>query len=282
MTDGQAINIGEIILHHTSDEYSIGMEPLWKVSWEKWPDVHLFGLTFNLTPTKHLIFMALAATLVLLVMWITKRSLIRQRAHLKAPTGFAGFMEFMVLWVRDEVALAGLGPAGARYAPFVVAVFFFILTMNLLGLLPWGATATGNLAVTAAMAILVFLVVEISGFIKLGPKGYLGTIFPRLPGMGPVGTAVMAVAMAPIELMSKLTKPIALAIRLFGNMVAGHFVVLSLVGIVLFFGSWLIGVPSALVVAALMLLETLVAALQAYVFALLTATFIGMMQHEHH
>lgn len=280
-TPAPVVNIGEIILHHTSDEYSIGMDPLWKVSWEKWGDVHIGGLTLNLTPTKHVVFMIIAALLALLVMAITKRGLIKQRAHQKAPTGFAGFIEQIVLWLRDDIAIANIGANGARFAPFIVALFFFVLFMNVLGLLPWGATPTGNLAVTAALAIMVFLIVEVGGFIKLGPKGYLGTIFPHIEGVGGVGGAVLTVAMAPIEILSKLVKPFALAIRLFGNMTAGHFVVLSLTGIILFFGSWIIGIPTALLIAAIMLLETLVAGLQAYVFALLAATFIGLMQ-EHH
>jgi F-type H+-transporting ATPase subunit a len=280
--NSQAIDIGEIILHHTSDEYSIGMEPFGKVSWEKWPDLHLGGLTLNLTPTKHVIFMIGAAVLVLLVMWITKRGLIRQRAHERAPTGFSGLVEQVVLWVRNDIAIANIGPNGAKFAPFIAALFFFVLAMNMLGLLPWGATATGNLAVTAALALMVFVIVELGGLIKLGAKGYLGTIFPHIGGMSGVGGAILTVAMAPIEILGKLVKPFALAIRLFGNMTAGHFVVLSLTGIILFFGSWIIGIPTAILIAAILLLETLVAALQAYVFALLTATFIGLMQVEHH
>jgi F-type H+-transporting ATPase subunit a len=275
------INIGEIILHHTSDEYAIGMEPFWKITWEKWPDVHLGGFAINFTPTKHLIFMILSAALVLVIMAVTKRGLDKQRADRRAPRGFSGLIEQIVLWLRDDVAIANIGEGGAKFAPLVVGLFFFILVMNVLGLLPWGATATGNLAVTAALAIMVFLIIEVGGFIKLGPKGYLGTIFPHIEGVEGVGGAVLTVAMAPIEILSKLVKPVALAIRLFGNMTAGHFVVLSLSGIILFFGSWLIGIPTALLVAAILLLETLVAGLQAYVFALLTATFIGLMRKAH-
>jgi len=282
MTDApQKVDIGEIVLHHTSDAYSIDFEPFGSISWHKWADLHVGGVTLNLTPTKHVVFMILAAVLVLVVMAITKRGLIRQKAHQKAPTGFPGFVEQIVMWVRDDIAIANIGHDGAKFAPFIVALFFFVLFMNLLGLLPWGAAATGNLAVTGALAIMVFLVVEIGGFMKLGAKGYLGTIFPHVEGVSGVGGAILTVAMAPIEILSKLVKPFALAVRLFGNMTAGHFVVLSLAGIILFFGNWLIGIPTAIVIALIYLLETLVAGLQAYVFALLAATFIGLMQHEH-
>src|SRR4029077_669435 len=128
--------------------------------------------------------------------------------------------------------------------------------------------------------IVVFLTVEISGMIKLGPKGYLHTIFPQIPGLGGVGGVAMSVAMAPIEILSKLVKPFALAVRLFGNMTAGHFVILSLFGIIFLFGtlgvaSYLIGFVTAALVTGIMLLELIVGVLQAYVFALLTAVFIG-------
>ncbi|MFN0180156.1 MAG: F0F1 ATP synthase subunit A [Gemmatimonadales bacterium] len=276
------VNIGEIVLHHTSDAYAIDLEPFGTIEWHPWPDLHVGGLTLNLTPTKHVVFMVAAALLVLAAMWYTKRSLIKQRADKRAPTGFAGFIEQLVLWIRDDLAIANIGANGPKYAPFLVALFFFVLAMNLLGLLPWGATATGNLAITAALALMVFVVVEVGGFIAMGPKGYLGTIFPRVEGVGGVGGIALTIFMAPIELLSKFTKPFALAVRLFGNMVAGHFVILSLIGIILLFGSWVVGVPTAIVLAAIMLLETLVAALQAYVFVLLASTFIGLMQEAHH
>lgn len=280
MTDGEQINIGEIIFHHTSDASEIET-PFGVIHLPHWPDVQIGGLVVNFSPTKHVVFMILAAALVLLTMAVAKRGLIRQRAHEQAPTGFPGFIEQIVLWLRNDVVIANIGPDGAKYAPFVVGLFFFILYMNLLGLLPWGATATGNLAVTATLAILVFLVVEIGGMIKLGFKGYLGTIFMHVPGVSGPGAVAISLAMAPIEILGKLVKPFALAVRLFGNMTAGHFVVLALLGIILFFGNWIIGGVAAPVIAAIMLLETLVAALQAYVFALLASTFIGLMQHEH-
>jgi F-type H+-transporting ATPase subunit a len=164
--------------------------------------------------------------------------------------------------------------------------FFFILYSNLLGLLPWGASPTGNIAVTGALAIIAFLAIEIGGFIKLGPKGYLRTIFPKVEGLGGAGAVVMSIAMGPIEIIGKLVKPFALAVRLFGNMTAGHFVILSLFGIVFLFGHmgvWSYGIAGATValVVGIMLLELFVAFLQAYVFALLSAVFIGLMQHEH-
>jgi F-type H+-transporting ATPase subunit a len=210
----------------------------------------------------------------------------RQEAGRRAPKGFAGAVEGLVLWVRNDIAIANIGHDGAKFAPLILTLFYFILYMNLLGLVPFGATPTGNLAVTASLAILVFLVVEISGMLKLGFKGYLGTIFVQIPGLRGVGAAVGAMFMAPLEIISKLIKPFALAVRLFGNMTAGHFVILSLFGIVFTFGklglvSWGIGITTAVLVVGVMLLELIVGLLQAYVFALLSAVFIGLMQHEH-
>jgi len=284
----QVPDIGEMVLHHTADAWSIDFYPFGIIHLPRWPDTHIGPWTVNLSPTKHVVFLFIAATLVWLTMWLAGRALERQRAGEKAPRGFANAIEAMVLWVRNDMAIANIGhETGAKFAPLIMALFFFILYANLLGLLPWGSSATGNLAVTAALAILVFLVIEVAGLIKLGPKGYLHTIFPPVPGMSGLGGTMMSIFMGPIEILSKLVKPIALAIRLFGNMTAGHFVILSLYGIIFLFGSlaiwnWAIGAVTASLVVAIMMLELFVAFLQAYVFALLSAVFIGLMQHEHH
>jgi F-type H+-transporting ATPase subunit a len=182
--------------------------------------------------------------------------------------------------------IANIGHDGAKFAPYILTLFLLILYCNLLGLLPHGSTPTGNLAVTGALAVTAFLTIEISGFRKLGAKGYLRTIFPKPPGLSGPGAAIMSLAMGPIEILGKIVKPFALAVRLFGNMTAGHFVILSLFGLIFLFGNlailnWPIGVVTAALVFGIMLLELIVAFLQAYVFALLTSVFIGLMQHEH-
>jgi F-type H+-transporting ATPase subunit a len=151
---------------------------------------------------------------------------------------------------------------------------------------PWGATPTSNLAVTAALAALSLVVIEVSGMIKLGFGGYMRTIFPKVAGISGPGAVALSVALGPIEFMGKLVKPIALCIRLFGNMTAGHFVILAMFGIIFLFGHieyarWGIGGASALLVLAIMMLELIVAFVQAYVFTLITAVLIGIMQHEH-
>ena len=282
----QAPNIGEVVLHHTADAWTLDFYPLGSIHLPRWPDIHIGSMAVNLSPTKHVYFLFIAAILVFLTMYVAGRIMKKQRAHEATPRGFAGAVEAMVLFVRNDIAIANIGHDGAKFAPLIMTLFFFILYSNLLGLLPWGASPTGNLAVTAALAIVVFLTVEISGMIKLGPKGYLRTIFPQIPGIEGAAGAVMSVALAPIEIISKLVKPFALAVRLFGNMTAGHFVILSLFGIIFLFGhlegwKWAIGLITALLVLAIMMLELFVAFLQAYVFALLSSVFIGLMQHEH-
>lgn len=284
--ESEKVDIGGMVMHHAGDGNSLDFEPLGTIDLPRWEPIHLGPLTLDISPTKHVVFMVLAAVLVFLVMKLAGNALERQRKTGRAPTGFAGVVEAAVLWVRNDIAIANIGHGGEKFAPLIITLFFFILFANLLGLLPWGSSPTGNLAVTAALATIVFLVIEIAGARKLGFKGYMGTIFPHFPGLHGPGAVALAVFMAPIEIMSKLVKPFALAVRLFGNMTAGHFVVLSLFGIIFMFGdlkvaNWGIGFTTAALVVGIMLLELIVACLQAYVFALLSSVFIGLMQHEH-
>jgi F-type H+-transporting ATPase subunit a len=287
MIQEQGVDIGDIIMHHTADAYVIDLSPLFRWEYGKFlPDLHVGGLVLNLTPTRHVFFLMLAALLVFLTMYVAGRALERQRAHEQAPRGFAGMVEAMVLWVREDVAIANIGHHGAAFAPYIMSLFFFLLYANLLGLLPWGASATGNIAVTGGMAIISLLVIEISGMRALGTKGYLRTIFPPIPGMKGAPAVALSIAMAPIEFLGKLVKPFALAVRLFGNMTAGHFVILALFGLIFLFGQiavwrWAIAIGSASLVLGIMLLELIVAFVQAYVFTLITAVLIGVNQHAH-
>jgi F-type H+-transporting ATPase subunit a len=190
----------------------------------------------------------------------------------------------MVLFVRDEIALKNIGHGGERYVPYIVTVFFFILFCNLLGLVPWGATPTGDISVTAALAIMTFVTVEVAGMRALGFKGYMGTIFYAPPGMHWAMKVPMYVIMTPVEFLGKLTKPFALSIRLFANMTAGHAVVLALTGLLVLAGLggalWVAPAP-LLMAVAIMLLEIFIAFLQAYVFAVLSSVFIGLIRHAH-
>ena len=277
-------DIGEMIFHHTGDSHVVDL-PFGLGEWhlpEKWM---LFGI--DVSPTKHVVFMVLAAVLVFITMWYGGRQVVRRHREGRAPHGFGAAVEALVLFVRNDVAVANIGHGGEKFAPYILTLFFFILYCNILGLLPWGAAATGNIAVTAALALTAFLTIEISGFVALGPKGYLKTIVMVPPGMTGIGAVIMAVIMTPVELIGKLVKPFALTLRLFANMTAGHFVILVLLGLIFVFGTappvirYGVAIGAVGLTLFMMLLELLVAFLQAYIFALLTSVFIGLMRHEH-
>jgi len=274
----QAPDIGKAIFEHTSDSHVVEL-PFGLGEWHLPTGWHLFGI--DVSPTKHVVFMMIAAVLVFLTVWYAGRQVQRRQREGKAPAGFGAAIEAIALFVRDDVVLGNIGHGGEKFVPYILTLFFFILYCNLLGLLPWGATPTGNLAVTGSLALISFLVIEISGFRALGPRGYLRTIVFVPPGMKGLGAVAMAAIMTPIEIIGKLVKPFALTLRLFANMTAGHFVILALLGLIFIFSSWAVAAGSIAFVVFMMLLELLVAFLQAYIFALLTSVFIGMMQHAH-
>jgi F-type H+-transporting ATPase subunit a len=279
------------IAHHIGNSHEletpfgvIHLPDNWKI--RLGTDSHGQASYLDLSPTRHLVYLLLAAVIVAVVFIFSARSVARAQAQGRPPKGFAGAMEAMAIWIRQEVVLPNVGSHGEGYAPFLLTVFFFILAMNLLGLLPWGATATSNISVTAAMAVIAFLVIEVTGMRSLGFQGYMKTIFylpPGLPG-GPGGAALkvlLLVVLTPIEIIGKLAKPFALAVRLFANMTSGHVLVLALLGLTFLFQSYLVGIGASLLATGVMLLEVFVAFLQAFVFTLLTAVFIGLMRAEH-
>jgi F-type H+-transporting ATPase subunit a len=249
------------------------------------PPIHIGALAVDLSPTRHVVFLFLAAILCLAV-FLPIGMAMRGKYPNRAPSGLANAMEAMIVYFRDEVVRRNIGHGADAYTGYILTLFFFILSMNMLGLVPFGSTATGNFMVTGALALVTFVVVEVSGMRTLGFKGYMGTIFYAPPGLSPVGQAIMLVILTPVEFLGKLTKPFALMIRLFANMMAGHTLVLSLLGLIFMFASvgaakHLIAVASVSMVLAIMLLEIFVALLQAYIFAMLTAVFIGLIRHAH-
>lgn len=274
------------IVHHIGNSHELELPFIGVVPLPRWEPIHLGGLSIDLSPTKHLVFMLLAATIVALVFLLSARTVAREQARGRPAKGFAGTMEALALYIRQEVVLPNVGPHGEGYAPYLLTLFFFILSMNLLGLLPWGATATGNIAVTAALALMAFVVVEVTGMRALGTRGYLKTIFylpEGLPG-GPGGAVLkvlLLAVMTPIELIGKLAKPFALAVRLFANMTSGHVLVLALIGLTFLFQSYSVGLAASALATGVMILELFVAFLQAFVFTLLTSVFIGLMRAEH-
>lgn len=189
------------------------------------------------------------------------------------PTGVGRFLEPLVLFVRDEIAIPNIGEKKyKKYMSFLLTIFFFIWFLNLLGMTPLAVNVTGNIAVTFALALLTFLITNLTA-----NKNYWGHIF-WMPGV----PTFMKVVLAPIELLGVFIKPFSLMIRLYANMTAGHVVLMSIVGMMFLFKSW-IGSPLSFGLAfALSLLELLVAALQAYIFTMLSALYFGMANEEAH
>ncbi|WP_299434077.1 F0F1 ATP synthase subunit A [uncultured Aquimarina sp.] len=189
------------------------------------------------------------------------------------PTGAGRFLEPLVLFVRDEIAIPNIGENKyRRYMSFLLTVFFFIWFLNLLGMTPLAVNVTGNIAVTFALALITFLITNFTA-----NKNYWGHIF-WMPGV----PTFMKIVLAPIELLGVFIKPFSLMIRLYANMTAGHVVLMSIVGLMFIFKSW-IGSPLSFGLAfALSILELLVAALQAYIFTMLAALYFGMANEEAH
>lgn len=282
---GGGPDIGGMLMHHLVDNHAVELPVFGTVQFPRWEPVHLGGLTIDLSPTKHVFFLCVSAVIVVLLFLAMARIVTRKGADV-APSGLANALEAMILYFRDEVVRRNIGHGADAFTPLILTLFFFILTMNLLGLVPWGATATGNVNVTAGLAIVSFVVIEVSGFFALGPKGYAKTIFYAPKGLPPIGQAVMLFIMTPVEFLAKLAKPFALCIRLFANMTAGHTVIFSLLGLIFVFGNltvgrWGIAAGSVGMSMAMMMLEIFVAFLQAYIFAMLTSVFIGLIRHAH-
>jgi len=267
----------DIITPHISDSHEMELPYFGEVQLPRWAPVHIGGIELDLSPTKHVIMLLVAALLCLAVLIPAAMSNQRQTAHLGHARGFAGAVESIVLFIRNEVVLPNVGHHGDAFVPFALTLFFFILFANLLGLIPYGSTATGNISVTATLAITTFFVIEIAGMRALG-RNYWRTIIYWPPDQ----SLAMTFIMTPIEIIGKFTKPFALAIRLFANMTAGHVVLLALISLIFTFGSYWIVLPPLLMGVAISMLELFVALLQAYVFTLLSSVFIGLIREGAH
>jgi F-type H+-transporting ATPase subunit a len=277
---GPAKNV-DIITPHITDSHELELPFVGEVQLPRWTPVHVGGVTIDMSPTKHVIMLLVAALLCLLIMIPAALSNERQTAHKGHAKGFAGAIESLVLFIRNEVVLPNVGHHGDAYVPFAMTLFFFILFANLLGLIPYGSTATGNISVTATLAILSFIVIEVAGMKALG-KGYWKTIIYWPSDQHLAIKLPMTFIMTPIEIIGKFTKPFALAIRLFANMTAGHVVLLALISLIFTFGSFYVAAAPIAMGVAISMLELFVALLQAYIFTLLSSVFIGLIRESAH
>ena len=227
----------------------------------------LFGL--DLSITKHVLMLWIAALLLIVILGLAAR----QKGDV--PRGLRNLLEGLVLFIRNEVLLPNMGEAGLPYLPYLLTLFCFILVCNALGLVPYGATATGNISVTAMFAIISAVVTHTAGVRQNGAVRYVKSIVPPVP---PWLWPLMLV----VEIIGMLAKPFALAVRLWANMTAGHIVLLVMLGFIFLFKNW--GAVGISVVSGLLisLLELFVALVQAYVFTFLTAVFMGLALHPEH
>lgn len=228
---------------------------------------------WNFSITKNVFTLMLSSLLMLLIFIPAARSY--KKSEQGIPTGLGKFMEPLIVFVRDDIAIPNIGEKKyRRYMPYLLTVFFLIWIGNLFGLIPFfpfSGTLTNDILFTGFLATVTFLITTFSG-----NKDYWKHVF-WMPGL-PVP---MKIFMIPVELIGMLTKPFALMIRLFANITAGHIIILSLFSLIFIFGTWLVSPVSILFSLFMDVLELLVAALQAYVFTLLSALFIGQAVAEH-
>lgn len=304
--EGGSLNVSEIILHHVKDDHVWHFTdhlvlplPVIVYSSERGLETFSSGnffdehhqpkeyngfklehnhitlngnAVFDISITKNVAMLFLTVLLVTLVMTSVARSYKKNTG--KAPSGLQSFIEPIIIFVRDEVVKPNIGHKYETYLPYLLTLFFFILFGNLLGLMPGSGNLTGNIAVTAALAIFTFIITNVSG-----NKSYWGHIFwtPGVP-------LPLRLVILPVEIIGIFTKPISLTVRLFVAITAGHIVLLSLICLTFIFQSIYVGFASSIIVLFINLIELLVAGIQAYVFTLFTSLYIGMAiaDHDHH
>jgi len=263
---------------HTHNGYMLGEEgdikgKIVRVDEHGHPDTANLPVDFSITKT--VTAMMASAIIGLLLFLSLARSY--KKTGISHPRGIQGFLEPVILFVRDDIALPNLGPHKyEKYMPYLLTAFFFILINNLMGLIPFpppfGGNVTGNIAVTFTLAFCTFLITQFSG-----NKSYWRHVFAT-PGV----PFWLLPVMIPVEIIGIFSKPFALMIRLFANITAGHIIVLSLVCLIFIFDSLALAPVSIFFVIFMDCLELLVAFLQAYIFTLLSALFISLAVQEHH
>jgi F-type H+-transporting ATPase subunit a len=243
------------------------------------PTYYLPGTHFDLMPTKHGVFLIATMFVVCFLLVFLARRHARSSDAIGRPKGVPVGLEGVSLYLRQIFMKALGGHGGEKFIPFVMSLFFFITVANMFGLVPWGSSATGNMAVTLTLALITLVVVEVAGMRELG-AGYISTIVYWPHDMPLFGKMLLTILMTPIELLGKLTKPFALTVRLFANMVAGHVILLAFLGMI--FTSIALGIPALGFAFLMMFMELFVAVLQAFIFAMLAAVFIGQIRSAHH
>jgi len=251
---------------------------------------HLYGtvapagqgeIVVDLSITRHFMFGLLAMGIVAVVFITLANRYKRGVGRSEAPRGvLQNMMEVIIVFLRDEVAKPNIGPKYKQFLPFLLSAFFFILVANILGLIPFSGSATGNIAVTGLLAFSTFIIGQVNATADYWKHLLLGP--PDAPWP-------IRIILIPIEIMGAITRHVALAIRLFANMMGGALIIFSLIGVVFVMNvlfttgaaAWGAGIISTGFTVFVLLLKLLVAFIQAYVFTILSALFIGMAVEEH-
>ncbi len=246
-------------LYHDGKIYKTNAEGDLNIGENGWP-TNERPLDFSITKN------VLAIIVISILLFILFVKMAKSYRKNTLPKGFFRVLEPLVIFVRDDIAKTNIGTNYKKYTSWLLTIFFFILMMNLLGMLPFGFNVTGNISVTFALALITFVIVQV-----VGNKHYWLHIFwfPDVP-------IIMKIVLAPIELLGIFTKPFALMIRLFANMVGGHVSLMSLLGLIVVFSNWFAGTSFFAFSVFIAVIEILVAFLQAYIFTLLSALYIGM------
>jgi F-type H+-transporting ATPase subunit a len=260
---------GGWILHHVMDANYVDFGPFGKLYL---PKIELFGI--DLSITKDVFFLWVAAVILVILLFFLSRGYKKSLI----PKGLTNLFEIMIIFVRDEVVKPAIGKGYEVFMPYMLSLFFFILFVNMFGLIPTPnlVVPTGNIGVTASLALISFIAIQFGGIKNLGFFHYLKSLVPKgMPGW-------IIIIMIPLEVLGLFTKPFALCIRLFANMIAGHIVIFSLLGLIFIMHSIYVSPVAVGFTLFIELLEILIAFIQAYIFTMLTALFIGMAMHPEH
>ncbi len=257
------------IMRHVLDANHLNLGPLGNLYL---PQIHLFGFDISITRDVFIIWVVSAILVIL--------SILAARGYKKSiiPKGIANIFEIIVEFVRDEIVKPSIGKGYESYMPYMLTLFFFVLFCNIFGLIPAPnlVVPTGNIAVTAALAGMSFIAIQYSGIKSYGFVKYFKNLVP--PGM----PSLIMFILVPLEILGLFTKPFALCIRLFANMIAGHIVIFSLLGLIFIMHTIYVSPVAVGFTLFIEILELLVALIQAYVFVMLTSLFIGMAKHMDH
>lgn len=247
--------VNAFIAHHVADS-QVWHLPFMEVHFSPWMSLHAMMLVIA------------SAFLIWLFVGKYKKSP-------AAPSGLTNFLETFVVFIRDDVCIPNLGPAdGRRMAPLFLSFFFFILSLNLLGLVPNMAGATADISVTFALAMITLSFMVLGGIYLHGPIGFVKVFMPH-----GVPWPILLI-LVPMEMMGMVIKSGALTIRLFANMFAGHIVILSLLGLLVVYGGP--ALPALVLAVGIFLMKIGIAVLQAYIFTMLSALFMGQIYHPAH